>query len=206
MAKAIYSDDKKSVTYRGKTFRVGDNVEICRDTREWCAESEWTGQTVPIVRIDNSDNSLAVLCPDHDTWYISLESLFEYSEEDEPHQAQPERMPWDMPELKPWMRVVNHNDTYIIAEVDGVLTGLRVDGCESIEYLKESAKEIYDAPLLLNGTIARYQALDTEHKGELLWTRSEAEELRQDYETKEARKAEIQAEIDKLKAQLEAIS
>ena len=40
MAKAIYSDDMSSVTYRGKTFRVGDKVKICRDMCEWQAECE----------------------------------------------------------------------------------------------------------------------------------------------------------------------
>lgn len=202
MAKAIYNEDG-SVTYRGKTFRVGDNVKICRDTA--ICVGLIVGQTVGIIIVDDDET---VRCVDDagEEWWVMLEDLFEYSEEDEPQQTQPERKPWDKPELKPWMRVVNHNDTYIIAEVDGVLTGLCVGGCESIEYLKGSAEEIYDAPLLCDGTIARYQALDTEHKGELLWTRNEAEKLRLAHETKEARKAEIQAEIDKLKAQLEAIS
>lgn len=202
MAKAIYSDDMKSVTYRGKTFRVGEKVKIYRDTD--LGVGLLVGQAVRILNINNNQT---VVCEDKtgDVWWLLLEDLFAYSEEDEPHQTQPERKPWDMPELKPWMRVVNHFSTYIITEVNGVLTGLRVGGCEDIEYLKGSAKEIYDAPLLPDGTIARYQALDTEHKGELLWTRSEAEKLRLAHEAKESRKAGIQAEINKLKAQLERL-
>ena len=110
MAKAIYSDDMKSVTYRGKTFRVGDDVEIFRDI-EFGVDSI-IGQTVRIIAINNDET---VYCTEEDGerwWWVDLEDLFEYSEEDGPQQKSPQRKPWDMPELKPGMRVVNHNGTY----------------------------------------------------------------------------------------------
>lgn len=206
MAKAIYNLDG-SVTYRGKTFRVGDMVTIHRDVQGWHAESEWAGEIVPVLGVDPSDNLLLVRCPDGDSWYISMESTFEYSEEDDPRQQAktPERKPWDMPELKPWMRVVNHNDTYVIAEVDGVLTGLRIGGGESLEFLQSSATAVYDAPRDTDGDVVHHLCLSPEIRGDLLWSKTVADKQRKDHETKEARRQGLQAEIDKLKAELEGL-
>lgn len=86
MAKAIYSEDMKSVTYRGKTFRVGDSVAVHRDTA--LCVGPIIGETVQILTVDYDET---VYCVEDtgEEWWVMLEDLFEYSEEDEPHQAQP---------------------------------------------------------------------------------------------------------------------
>ncbi len=204
MAKTIYNKNG-SVTYRGKTFRTDDVVTVYRDE----LASGFVGRDVTILNLD-TDGTARVVCDDaDDKWgaWVTLEDLFETAEEEAAQQPKtPERNPWDMPELKPWMRVVNHNDTYVIAEVDGVLTGLRIEGCESLEFLQSSATAVYDAPRYTDGDVAHHLCLSPETRGDLLWSETVADKQRKDYETKEVRRKELQAEIDKLTAELAAIS
>jgi hypothetical protein len=109
-----------------------------------------------------------------------------------------------MPELKPWMRVTTRNNTYVIAEVDGELVGLRIGGCESLEHLQSTATEVH-APYLHDDKVAHYCALNPNEKGALLWSKAVADMVRNDFEVRIARKQEIQAQIDKLAAELAAI-
>lgn len=201
MAKAPYSDDKKSVTYRGKTFRVGDKVKVYRDTG--LCVGPIIGQTVEILAVGNYGE--AVLCEEKGgkKWGVPLEDLFEYSEEDEPHQAQPERKPWDMPELKSGMRVVGQFSTHLVAEVNGNLFGVCEHGWAVVGALYEIAVEVYGPPT--EDADNPWAAMCTAQKGKLLWSRKEAEKQRQAHEAKEARRQEIQAEIDKLKTELRGL-
>lgn len=192
MSKSVQNADG-SVTYDGQTFREGDGgVTIACCDGDLPLPAPAPGMLFTIEEIDPEDDTLYVNFRCTLTAWIPMAAA-----------AMSPADPWEMPELKPWMRVRAGWYLYLVVEVEGKLFGTCAGSYLPIAQLKERATQIFSPPARSSGLILE-KLLVPAACGELIWDSGEAAAARA--AGVEARRRYLQDEMRKISAELDALS